>query len=109
RRRGFAKKYARAGEHPYGGPIVVIVDATVVSAGETLSGIFKEDGRGYMIGESNTAGMSSQKTTIDLPSGLFSLYVSVSSNKGRFNGGKGIEGIGVEPHEIVPFHPNDLA
>jgi C-terminal processing protease CtpA/Prc len=104
----FAKKYASAGENPYGGPIVVIVDATVVSTGETLSGIFKEDGRGYMIGESNTAGMSSQKTTIDLPSGLFSLYVSVSSNKGRFNGGKGIEGIGVVPHEIVAFDRNDL-
>jgi C-terminal processing protease CtpA/Prc len=105
----FAKKYASAGANPYGGPIVVIVDATVVSAGETLSGIFKEDGRGYMIGESNTAGMSSQKTTIELPSGLFSLYVSIGSNKSRFNGGKGIEGIGVVPHEIVPYDPKDLA
>src|SRR6185436_10801739 len=101
--------YTSRGEHPYGGPIVVIVDAGVVSAGETASGIFKEDGRGYMIGESATAGMSSQKTTIELPSGLFALYVSTSSNKGRFNGGKGIEGIGVIPHEIVEFDPKDLA
>ncbi len=101
--------YQSRGEHPFGGPIVVIVDAGTLSAGETASGIFKEDGRGYMIGESATAGMSSQKTTIDLPSGLFGLYVSTGSNKGRFNAGKGIEGIGVIPHEIVAYSAKDLA
>ena len=30
------------------------------------------------------------------------------SNKKRFNGGKGIEGIGVIPNEIVPYDPRDL-
>jgi len=105
----FAKGYASAGPSPYGGPVVVIVDATVRSTGETASGIFKEDGRGYMIGECPTAGMSSGKATIDLPSRLFSLYVSVSSNKGRFNGGRGIEGIGVIPHETVELEAADLA
>ncbi len=104
----FGRSYASAGRSPYGGPIVVLVDATVRSAGETGSGIFKEDGRAYMIGESATAGMASQKDLVELPSGLFSLYVSVGSNKGRFNGGKGIEGIGVVPHEIVAFDPKDL-
>jgi hypothetical protein len=98
-----------AGPHPYGGPIVVIVDGTVVSAGETTSGMLEEDGRAYMIGESATAGMSSQKATIDLPSGLFQLYVSVESNRSSFNGGLGIEGIGVAPHEVVEFDPKDLA
>ena len=105
----FAKTYKSAGPNPYSGPIVVIVDAGCRSAGETGSGIFKEDGRAYMIGETPTAGMSSSKTSIDLPSGLFSLYVSVASNKGRFNKGKGIEGIGVPPHEIVEYDPRDLA
>ena len=62
-----------------------------------------------MIGESATAGMSSQKTTIDLPSGLFGLYVSTGSNKGRLNAGKGIEGLGVIPHEIVAYSAVDLA
>ena len=102
-------EYASTGEHPYTGPIVVIVDATIVSAGESGSGIFKEDGRGYMIGESPTAGMSSQKTEIALPSGLFKLFVSIGTNKGRFNGGKGIEGIGVIPNELVEFDPKDLS
>jgi len=105
----FAKSYKSAGPKQYGGPIVVIVDAITRSAGETASGIFKEDGRGYMIGESPTAGMSSSKTTIELPSRLFSLYVSVHSNKARFQGGKGIEGVGVIPHETVEYDPKDLA
>lgn len=104
-----AVAYPSAGDVVYGGPIVVIVDATVRSAGETGCGIFKEDGRAYVIGESATAGMASQKTTIELPSKLFALYVSTRSNKGRFNGGKGIEGIGVVPHEIVEYDPKDLA
>ncbi len=105
---GGGKSYPSTGDMPYGGPIVVLVDGTVCSAGETASGIFKEDGRGYMIGESPTAGMSSSKETIELPSGLFNLYVSVHSNKARFQNGRGIEGIGVEPHELVPMNPEDL-
>ncbi len=101
--------YESAGRRPFGGPMVVIVDGTVRSAGETAAGMFGEDGRAYLIGESATAGMASQKTTIELPSRLFALYVSTSSNKARFQGGKGIEGVGVSPHEIVPFVPADLA
>ena len=41
--------YASAGPKPYGGPVVVIIDAGVRSAGETASGMFKEDGRAYEI------------------------------------------------------------
>ena len=52
--------------------------------------------------------MSSQKTTIELPSKKFSLYVSTHSNKRLFNQGRGIEGIGVVPHEIVEYDPEDL-
>lgn len=107
--RASASPLPSAGPHPYGGPIVVIVDANVISAGETASGMFKEDGRAYMIGESPTAGMSSQKTTIELPSRLFGLYVSIASNRGRFNGGRGIEGIGIAPHELVAYEAEDLA
>jgi C-terminal processing protease CtpA/Prc len=101
--------YASAGDRPFEGPVVVIVDAGVRSAGETGSGIFKEDGRAWMIGESPTAGMSSSKEVLDLPSKLFSIRFSVDSNMNRFNGGKGVEGIGVVPHEVVPYDAKDLA
>lgn len=104
-----AKTYRATGPWQYGGPLVVIVDPGCRSAGETGAGIFKEDGRAYLIGEGPTAGMSSSKETIELPSGMFALYVSVASNKGRFNGGRGIEGIGVIPHEVVEYDPEDLA
>jgi len=102
-------KYVGQGKRPYTGPMVVIVDAGVRSAGETVSGMFKEDGRAYMIGDSPTAGMSSQKKELTVPSGLFGVRYSYRSNKGRFNGGRGIEGIGVPPHELVPYDPADLA
>ena len=105
----WGKTYRSAGPNPYGGPVVVIIDGTVRSAGETGAGIFKEDGRAYVIGESPTAGMSSSKETITLPSGRFTLRVSVRSNKARFNDGKGIEGVGVPPHEIVSYDPINLA
>jgi carboxyl-terminal processing protease len=103
------QQYASAGPKPFAGPIVVIVDATVRSAGETGAGMLAEDGRAYAIGESATAGMSSQKVDIALPSKLFALHVSVASNKARFQGGKGLEGVGFVPAEIVPFDPKDLA
>lgn len=105
----WGKTYQSSGPNPYGGPVVIVIDATARSAGETGSGIFKEDGRAYVIGESPTAGMSSGKAEIALPSGLFNLRVSVYSNKGRFNEGRGIEGIGVIPHETVAFQVEDLA
>jgi carboxyl-terminal processing protease len=97
------------GENPYTGRLVVIVDAFVFSAGETVAGTFKEDGRGWLLGDSRTAGASGSKAEIALPSGRYVLRVVVRSHKQRFNGGRGIEGIGVEPHEIVPLDPALLA
>jgi C-terminal processing protease CtpA/Prc len=106
------KQWANAisqGPKPFTGPMVVIYDAGIRSAGETIAGMFKEDGgRAYTIGDTPTAGTSSQKTKLPVPSGLFSAYFSVASNKGRFNGGKGIEGIGMSPAEITPYDPAEL-
>jgi carboxyl-terminal processing protease len=104
----FGNAFPGMGKKVYAGRIVVIVDAGVRSAGETLLGSFKEDGRAWVIGESATAGMSAAKETLELPSGMFSLHFAVRSHKGRFNGGKGVEGIGVAPHEVVPYEAKDL-
>lgn len=97
------------GPNPFTGPMVVIYDAGICSAGETVAGMFKEDGgRAYTIGDTPTAGMSSQKTKVAVPSGLFSAFFSTFSNKARFNGGKGIEGIGMSPAETTPYDPAEL-
>jgi len=103
------RQYPSTGPKPFAGPMVVILDAGVCSAGETVGGMFKEDGRAYVIGDTATAGMSASKETLAVPSGLFSAYYAVFSNKARFNGGKGIEGLGVPPNEIVPYDPKELA
>ncbi len=103
------RRYRSAGKKPFGGPMVVIVDSGVRSAGETFGGMFKEDGRAYLIGDGPTAGMSSQKDRLPVPSGLFSAYFAVASNMGRFNGGRGIEGIGIAPHEVMAYDPAELA
>jgi carboxyl-terminal processing protease len=100
--------YRSAGPKPFDGPIVVIIDAGTRSAGETFGGLFKEDGRAYMIGDGPTAGMSSSKEKITVPSGMLAAYFSVRSNMGRFNGGRGLEGLGVAPHEVVAYDPVDL-
>jgi carboxyl-terminal processing protease len=102
-------RYPSAGRRPFTGPMVVVVDAGTRSAGETVVGMLKEDGRAYTIGDSPTAGTSSSKTTLAVPSRLFAAYFSVRSNLGRFNNGRGLEGIGVPPHEVVAYDPADLA
>lgn len=97
------------GKSPYGGPMVVILDAGVRSAGETVAGMFISASRAYVIGESATAGMSSKKETLTVPSGLFTVRFAVQSQGRNLNGGKGIEGIGVAPQELVPYAADDLA
>ena len=52
--------------------------------------------------------MSSQKESFEVPSKKLSVQIAVASNKGRFNGGKGVEGIGVAPHEVVPYDGAEL-
>jgi C-terminal processing protease CtpA/Prc len=98
-----------AGKSPYSGPMVVILDAGVRSAGETVAGMFISTGRAYVIGESATAGMSSRKETLAVPSGLFTVRIAVQSQGRNLNGGRGIEGIGVAPQELVPYAREDLA
>lgn len=104
----FNRTFQSAGDRPYTGPVVAIVDAGVRSAGETVSGYLKEYGRVYMIGDSPTAGMSAAKETLELPSGLFALYFAVRTHGKECNKGRGIEGIGIEPHEVTAWDAADL-
>lgn len=102
------RQYRSAGPHPFSGPLVVIVDSGTRSAGETVAGMLKEDGRAYLIGDGTTAGTSSLKTEISPPSSLFKVRFSVASNMQRLNQGRGIEGLGIPPHELIPYDQRDL-
>jgi hypothetical protein len=88
--------------------VVVIIDSWVRSAGETIAGTFKEDLGFTLIGDGPTAGMSSKKKRIKAPSGIFAVSFSVRSNKQRFNGGRGIEGLGITPDRLTPYVASDL-
>ncbi|MEZ6015575.1 MAG: S41 family peptidase [Planctomycetota bacterium] len=98
-----------AGPNPYGGPVVVLADPATISAGETIVGEFAEEGRAYLIGPGPTHGASGSKVELEAPSKLFAVRFVVASNKQRFNGGRGVEGIGIPPHEVVAYDPKLLA
>ncbi|MEM8711686.1 MAG: S41 family peptidase [Planctomycetota bacterium] len=98
-----------AGPNPYAGQIVVLVDPATISAGETIVGELKEEGRAYLIGPGGTHGASGSKEVVEVPSGKFAVRFVVASNKQRFNGGNGVEGLGIEPDEIVEYDPKVIA
>lgn len=98
-----------AGPNPFTGNLIVLVDPNTISAGETIVGELKEEGRAYLIGPGTTHGASGSKKVEALPSGLLSVRFVVRSNKQRFNGGEGVEGLGIAPHEIVPYRPKAIA
>ncbi|MFT5292342.1 MAG: C-terminal processing protease CtpA/Prc, partial [Planctomycetota bacterium] len=61
-----------AGPNPYGGPLVVLIDPATISAGETIVGELKEEGRAYLIGPDATHGASGSKSTISPPASFLS-------------------------------------
>jgi len=104
----FWGEYESAGSMPFTGPMVVIIDAGVRSAGETVAGMFLEESRAYGLGDTPTAGMSAAKATLTLPSGMFSVRFAVRTHMGRYNRRRGIEGIGLSPSEQLPYDPVEL-
>jgi C-terminal processing protease CtpA/Prc len=103
------RQYAGAGPRPFTGPMVVIVDAGVRSAGETVAGMFKEDGRALMTGDTPTAGMSSQKKNYRSQAASSRFIFLWPATRGALMADAGIEGVGVAPHELTPYAPADLA
>jgi carboxyl-terminal processing protease len=100
---------ASTGPNPYGGPVVLIADPATISAGETIVGELAEEGRAYLIGPGPTHGASGSKVNVEPPSKLFEVRLVVASHKQRLNGGRGVEGIGIPPHEVVEYDPKQLA
>ncbi|MFN0126388.1 MAG: S41 family peptidase [Verrucomicrobiales bacterium] len=104
----FWGEYESAGATPFTGPMVVIVDAGTRSAGETVAGLFIQESRGYGLGDSPTAGMSAAKMKLTVPSGQFSANFAVRSHRHRWNKGRGIEGLGISPTQVLPYDPGEM-
>lgn len=104
----FWGEYESAGETPFSGPMVVIVDAGTRSAGETVAGLFVQESRAYGLGDTPTAGMSAAKMKLAVPSGQFSAYFAVRSHMNRWNKGRGIEGLGISPTEVLAYDPAEM-
>ncbi len=86
-------------------PVVVIVDAGCVSAGETLARDFRRYANAHVIG-THTAGASSSKTRWTFPSGIATLLILVRS-RWRADG-KEIEFNGIQPDEVVLADPKEV-
>jgi carboxyl-terminal processing protease len=104
----FWGEFESAGDAPFTGPMVVLVDAGTRSAGETVAGLFIKESRAYGLGDTATAGMSAAKNVLPAPSGLFAARFAVRSHMPRWNHGRGIEGIGIAPTETIAYQPAEL-
>jgi carboxyl-terminal processing protease len=84
---------------PYPGPLAVLIDELSASTTEILAGGLRDVGRARLFG-TRTAGAALPSNFERLPNGdgfqyAFADYVSA--------GGQRLEGIGVAPHEVVPW------
>jgi hypothetical protein len=87
-------------------PVAVILDAGCISAGETLARDFARYSGARLFG-SRSAGSSTIKRHLKLPSGLATVTFSVRSRTRRDR--KPIEYNGIEPHEVVEADPDEVA
>lgn len=86
-------------------PVVAILDAGCISAGETLARDFVNLADAHLIG-TTSAGSSSVKTHWPFPSGIATVRISTRSRSGI--DGKMIEFHGITPHEIVEAVPEEV-
>jgi C-terminal processing protease CtpA/Prc len=87
-------------------PVVTLIDAGTISAGETLARDLAQIARAHLMG-STTAGASSAKREWRFPSGIASVTLSTRS---RWRGdGQPIEFNGIFPDEMIEAVPEEVA
>lgn len=87
-------------------PVVVLIDAGCISAGETLARDLAQLAQAHLLG-SRTAGSSTSKRQWRFPSGIASVTFSTRS---RWRGdGQSIEFNGIEPDEEIEAVPEEVA
>ena len=90
----------------FGGPVVVLIDARCISAGEGWASWFVARKRARLFGEA-TAGASSRKRQHELKNGLYKVVFPVKAYSGFLD--RPIERRGLEPDEPVRQNAVDLA
>ena len=99
---------ADASEGVYRGadlPTVVLVDQDTASGAELLAAVLRENGAGYLIGR-GTAGMLAGQSAFSLADGSGLVVATQIIRTGQ---GKDIDGIGVEPDQLVGLDLTALA
>lgn len=87
-------------------PVVAIIDAGCISAGETFARDLKREVEATIIG-ATSAGSSSQKRSFEFPSGVAKLQYSIKSRFGP--DGRPIEWNGIRPDVEIEVDPLDVA
>lgn len=90
---------------PYAGPVALLVDGLTASASECFAGGLQSLGRVSVFG-TTTMGQALPASTRPLPNGDLLMYAVGDFTTST---GRRLEGVGVEPDEIVPLVPADLA
>ena len=95
----FHKWSAGGGDQIYKGPVVILIDESVRSAGEVFASGFQENGRATIIGV-QSCGCVANRESKKLKGGgvLYYSHLAYLSGKGRK-----LEGAGVVPDKIVPL------
>ena len=104
-RKGESKYYrARPTEHPYLGPVAILIDEGSASASEQLTAGLQELGRAYVIGK-KTKGEDMDADAVKLPTGAYFVY---AAGEPRTPKGVVIEGRGVIPELEVSLTRAEL-
>ncbi|HEY1793107.1 MAG TPA: S41 family peptidase [Opitutaceae bacterium] len=92
-------------QHPFGGPVAVLVDSRSASSSEVLAAGIRDIGRARLFGE-KTPGMALPSIFKVLPTGDLFQYAIGDFMTPR---GRSLEGIGVEPDQAIAETREDVA
>ncbi|MDD5421845.1 MAG: S41 family peptidase [Candidatus Omnitrophota bacterium] len=89
----------------YDGPVVILINKGSGSAAEIMAAVFKEYGRGLVMGKEPSAGMAFLKSSFIFDDG--SMLAMITGNTYLFNGAE-LDTTGVQPDEMIPPDVNDI-
>jgi carboxyl-terminal processing protease len=111
-RRSMKPLVAKKRKSPFGGKVVVLVDAESGSAAEVLARVVQIEKRGAVIGDRSSGSVMQSRqmmAAIDIVDGFIPYGVSVTDADLLMTDGKSLEHVGVVPDEVLLPSAADLA